>query len=82
MFTSCAFYFEDFDRIEPKNSVAYAAQAVRLVKLATGIDLVDSVAADLQSVISRSSGLRADQVFRRHLQRAEGVQSVRIGYAD
>jgi alpha-amylase/alpha-mannosidase (GH57 family) len=82
MFTSCGFYFDDFDRIEPKNNVAYAAQAVRLVRLATGIDLENEVTADLQQVASPYSGLRADRVFQRHLRRAEGVNSVRIGYAD
>ena len=39
MFTSCGWFFDDFDRIEPKNNVAYAAQAVRLARLATGVDL-------------------------------------------
>lgn len=82
MFTSCAFYFDDFDRIEPQNSVAYAAQAVRLVRLATGINLEESVAKDLAAVASHSSGLRAERVFQRHLRRAEGIESVRIGYAD
>ena len=36
MFTSCGWFFDDFDRIEPKNNVAYAAQAVRLTHQATG----------------------------------------------
>lgn len=82
MFTSCGWFFEDFDRIEPKNNVAYAAQAVRLARLATGIDLTADVADDLRRVTSLRSKLRADQVFLRHLHRAEGVQGVRIGFAD
>ena len=48
MFTSCGWFFDDFDRIEPKNNVAYAAQAVRLARLATGVDLEQAVVADLQ----------------------------------
>jgi hypothetical protein len=36
MFTSCGWYFDDFGRIEPKNNVAYAAQAVRLTRPAPG----------------------------------------------
>lgn len=63
MFTSCGFYFEDFDRIEPKNNVAYAAQAVRLTHLATGVDLSADARAWLQQVTSPSSGLRGDTVF-------------------
>ncbi len=82
MFTSCGFYFDDFDRIEPKNCVAYAAQAVRLVHLATGVDLEAEVSADLQHVVSQYTHLHADRVFQRHLRRAEGVSSVRVGYAD
>jgi hypothetical protein len=82
MFTSCGWFFDDFDRIEPKNNVAYAAQAVRLARLATGVDLEQAVVADLQRVVSRRTAMRADRVFLRHLRRAEGVQSVRIGYAD
>jgi len=82
MFTSCGWFFEDFDRIEPKNNVAYSAQAVRLVRLATGVDLEPLVMNDLHRVMSNRSRLRADRVFERHLRRAEGVEDVRIGYAD
>lgn len=71
MYTSCGFFFEDFDRIEPINNLAYAAQAVRLVRLATGVDLVPTLMAELHQVISQRTGLRADVVFLRHLQRAD-----------
>jgi len=71
MFTSCGWFFEDFDRIEPKNNVAYAAQAVRLARLATGIDLSAETAADFARVQSARTGLRADQVFWKYLQRQE-----------
>jgi hypothetical protein len=39
MFTSCGWFFDDFDRIEPRNNIAYAAQAVWLTQLAVGVDL-------------------------------------------
>jgi hypothetical protein len=39
MFTSCGWFFDDFDRIEPRNNVSYAAQAVWLTYQATGADL-------------------------------------------
>ncbi|NLG73516.1 MAG: DUF3536 domain-containing protein [Chloroflexi bacterium] len=71
MFTSCGFYFEDFDRIEPRNNVAYAAQAVLYVQQATGISLKEQVSADLAAVVSERSGVRADEVFERHLERSE-----------
>ncbi len=82
MFTSCGGFFEDFDRIEPQYNVAYAAQAAKLVLLATGIDLESQTAADLAKVISQSTGLSADVIFRRHLRRADSFREIRVGYAD
>jgi hypothetical protein len=69
MFTSCAWFFEDFDRIEPRNNLAYAAQAVRLVRIATGDDLAPRFMVDLQNVVSPRTGLRADHVFAHYMQR-------------
>jgi hypothetical protein len=71
MFTSCGWYYEDFDRIEPRNNVAYAAQAVRLTRQAAGVDLEPEVSRNLRRVASPRTGLHADTVFRRHLRRAE-----------
>ena len=82
MYTSCGWFFEDFDRIEPRNNVAYAAQAVLLARQATGVDLETSIVPDLQQVKSERSSLSADRVFQRHLRRAEGLKSQRIGFAD
>ena len=69
MFTSCGWFFDDFDRIEPKNNIAYAAQAVRLTRIATGEDLSTQAIADLKHVISPRTGLSADKVFSRCLER-------------
>jgi len=63
MYTSCAFFFEDFDRIEPKNNIAYGMQAIRLVYQALGINLFDSFQMDLSRVVSANSKLRGDQVL-------------------
>jgi hypothetical protein len=71
MFTSCAWFFEDFDRIEPKNSVRYAAQAVWLTKLACGRDLEKESMAWLKEVKSSRSGLSADVIFSEHLAHAQ-----------
>ncbi len=70
MFTSCGWFFEDFDRIEPRNAVAYAAQAVWLTRQATGIDLFTPALTWLNPVQSWRSNLRADEVFSNHIQRA------------
>jgi hypothetical protein len=82
MFTSCGWFFEDFDRIEPRNVVAYAAQAVHLARLATGEDLEACCAGDLSRVVSPRTGLCASDLFEHHLQRTQWVHSVKVGYAD
>lgn len=69
-FTSCGWYFDDFGRIEPRNNVTYAAQAVYLTRLATGVDLTPQVIPQLKNVISHRTGLRGDMVFLKQLQRA------------
>lgn len=69
MYTSCGWFFDEFDRIEPKNNLAYAAQAVRLTKRATGIDLAPTVLHDLSIVPAPATGPHPDQVFRDHLTR-------------
>lgn len=73
MFTSCGWFFDDFDRIEPRNNLAYAAQAVWLTRLATGEELGFQASADLKKVISPRTRLRGDQVFKRQLKRARDL---------
>jgi hypothetical protein len=70
MYTSCGWFFDDFDRIEPKNNLAYAAQAVRLARMATGVDLEPAVLADLKQIVSPRTGLTGYRVFLRHMRRA------------
>jgi len=82
MYTSCGWFFEDFDRIEPRNNVAYAAQAVLLARQAAGVDLEPLMVPQLELVKSGRSSLSADQVFQRHLRRAEALKSQKVGFAD
>ena len=70
MYASCGWYFEDFDRIEPRNCVAYAASAALLAREATGVDLLASFSADLHQVVSARSGVCGDQVLIGLLKRA------------
>jgi len=74
MFTSCGWFFDDFDRIEPRNNIAYAAQAVWLTLLATGVDLSSQAMQWLKPVKSWRSGLRADLAFGHHMERARRQQ--------
>jgi hypothetical protein len=69
IYTSCGWFFDDFSRIEPRNSIAYAAQAVRLTYLATGVNLADQFKADLRYVVSQRTGTRGDKVFQREMQK-------------
>lgn len=69
MFTSCGWFFEDFDRIEPRNNVAYAAQAIWLTKQATGLDLADQARRLLKRVRSKRTGLTGDVVFTYQINR-------------
>ena len=68
MFTSCGWFFEDFDRIEPKNVVIYAAQAIWWARQATGVDLTDEAQRLFARVQSWRSGLTADRVFTAHIE--------------
>jgi alpha-amylase/alpha-mannosidase (GH57 family) len=78
MFTSCGWFFDDFDRIEPRNNVSYAAQAVWLTYLATGKDLSTIVKPYLRQVKSWRSGLRADTVFTHHLERCRSYEGLAV----
>jgi len=71
MFTSCGWFFEDFDRIEPRNNLAYAAQATWLTSLACNVDLVQQVMPLFKKVKSDRTGLTADSVFAYSLGRAQ-----------
>jgi len=82
MFTSCGWFFEDFDRIEPRNNVAYAAQAVYLAFKATGVDLAPQVLDDLHLVVSEKTGHRASDIFSDHLNLSHCSTRSKIGFAD
>lgn len=73
IFTSCGWYYDDFSRIEPMNNVAYAAQALHLAKVASGIDLSPQIRALLRQVISERTGIRGDTVLLRFLGRCESL---------
>jgi alpha-amylase/alpha-mannosidase (GH57 family) len=69
IFSSCGWYFDDFSRIEPGNNIAYAAQAIRLTYMATGVDLSEEIKADLKYVTSQKMNLRGDRVFQKEMQK-------------
>lgn len=71
MFTSCGWFFADFDRVEPKYNIAYTAWACWLIRQATGVDLSYKAANLFQQVQSRAPGLSASGVFYYHWHRIE-----------
>ncbi len=63
-FTSCGFFFEDLDRIEPRNDIAFARRAISLYWQALGIDLQTDFVQDLRAAKSWRSGLTGAEVYR------------------
>jgi hypothetical protein len=63
MFTSCGWFFEDFDRIEPRNNLKYAAQAVALTETATGKRMMSGNGTQLKSIKSWKNETSAESLF-------------------
>jgi hypothetical protein len=63
MYTSCGWFFDELDRIEPKNNIAYSAHAIWLTQKATGVDLRKQAIELLKKVKSTRSGISGDRVF-------------------
>ena len=64
MSTSCGFFFEDLDRIEPRNDIAFARRAISLTYLATGRDLEAEFLRDLAESWSGRTGLTGADLYR------------------
>jgi alpha-amylase/alpha-mannosidase (GH57 family) len=56
MFASCAWFFEDLDRIEPRNAIAYGLRALREAERLHGVELLTAYTSDLRSARSTDSG--------------------------
>ena len=80
MFTSCGWFFDDFDRIEPINNVTHAAQAVWLCHQAAGKNYADDAIQLLRNVKSRRTGLRGDLVFYEKYNKAENFRGQASDY--
>jgi alpha-amylase/alpha-mannosidase (GH57 family) len=63
-FTSCGWFFEDLDRIEPRNDIAFARRAISLTWQATGIDLQSAFVKDLQHARSWQTGATGADLYR------------------
>lgn len=74
IFASDGWFFEDFDRLEPRKNVIYAAQAVWWTRHATGVDLIPQSRRWLSLVRSWRSGLSAEMVFNWQIDRVRYEQ--------
>lgn len=63
MFTSCAFFFEDLTRMEPRIAIANAAMAVYLARQATASDLGSGFRQDLRHAFSSRTQVTAADVY-------------------
>lgn len=63
MYTSCAFFFEDLDRIEPRNNIAFARRAISLYWQATGIDLQTAFLENLAQARSWRTGYTGADLY-------------------
>jgi hypothetical protein len=63
-FTSCGFFFEDIDRIEPRNDMAFARRAISLIWQAVGIDLQRDFLNDLQLARSWHTRFNGADLYR------------------
>jgi alpha-amylase/alpha-mannosidase (GH57 family) len=62
-FTSCGFFFEDLDRIEPRNDIAFARRAISLIWQALGIDLQRDFVQDLKAAKSWRTGVTGEDLY-------------------
>jgi hypothetical protein len=63
MYASCAFFFEELTRFEPRYAIANAARAVQLVKEATGEDLSHGFGRDLSAACSPRAGVTGADLY-------------------
>jgi alpha-amylase/alpha-mannosidase (GH57 family) len=63
-FTSCGFFFEDLDRIEPRNDIGFARRAISLFWESLGVDLQTDFVEDLKAAKSWRTGLSGADMYR------------------
>jgi hypothetical protein len=69
MYTSCGWFFEDFDRIEPRNNIRYAAHALVLTESVCGQEIIPHVRPLLRHIYSWRSPITAEEEFAYALRR-------------
>jgi hypothetical protein len=70
MFTSCGFFFEDLDRIEPRNNIVFAARAIARLPRDRRRALTDDFLDDLRAARSWRTGRTGADILRSVLEAA------------
>ena len=73
MYTSCGFFFEDLDRIEPRNDIAFARRAISLVWQATEVDLQAEFLRAVAQARSGRNGLTGADLYHGLSRQGAGV---------
>jgi hypothetical protein len=63
MFVSCAWFFEDLDRIEPRIALSHARRAIALAERHAGASLAADFRSDLIGSVSLRTGVNAAQIY-------------------
>ncbi len=71
MNTSCGWFFDDFDRIEPQNVVSYAAHAIYWTEIATQCAFYDTVLPFFKKILSQRTLVSGDIIFSQQYQRSK-----------
>ncbi len=71
MFTSCAWFFDHFDRIEARNAIGYAGHAVWLLQKATGMDYSQDLERDLSFVRRDDIQITGASIYRQFIEENE-----------
>lgn len=71
MYASCAFFFEDLDRLEPRYAIANAVRAIALTHYATRDDLCRGFRRDLRVAVSGLTGRTGADILDEMLEKAE-----------
>ncbi len=63
-FTSCGLFFEDLDRIEPRNNIAFARRAISLIWQALGVNLQQDFVDELRAAKSWRSNVNGADLYK------------------
>ena len=74
MFASCAWFFEDLDRIEPRNAIGYGLRALAEAERVHKVELLATFASDLRGARSWRTGRTGEDLLRDIIQRAPGFR--------